>query len=249
MPKGPPPPTPEIRLIPSAEAPFPPDASGGWKPRPASWRAESATPHAILLCRFNPPLRWSLPERPPVSECRSVNRLLRAPSFSLLDEKRPVTYAIVFGIWAEVFLYCLLHDQYLIRISPEHFTVYHPPLWGIRNLSLLATAWAFRASIGPGLVLGLAALFLGRAGKQPKLGVGTMLKVVPVLILVTELAGLIAGGWVWKSGKMLYPEPVYPDFTLAILVSQTIQVTCYAAGALVSVGFLGWIVWKRRKGA
>jgi hypothetical protein len=40
----------------------------------------------------------------------------------LLDERRAVTYAIVFGIWAEVFLYCVLHDQYLIRIAPEHFT-------------------------------------------------------------------------------------------------------------------------------
>ncbi len=171
-------------------------------------------------------------------------KLLSAP---LLDETRPVTYTIVFGIWAEVFLYCLLHDQYLIRISPEHFTLYHPPLWGIENLSLLAAAWAFRASVGPGLLLGLASLFLGRAGRRPKISPATMLKIVPGLILLTEVAGLATGAGVWRSGEPFYPEAIYPDMTRPILISQTIQVTCYLAGALASAGFLGWLIWKRQK--
>ena len=37
----------------------------------------------------------------------------------LLQEKRSVTYAIVFGIWAEVFLYCVLHDQYRLRSAAQ----------------------------------------------------------------------------------------------------------------------------------
>ena len=166
----------------------------------------------------------------------------------LLHEKRSITYTIVFGIWAEVFVYCLLHDQYLIRIEPEHFTVYHPPLWGIKNLTLLAAAWAFRASIGPGLVLGLAALFLARAGKWPKIAPVVLLKIVPWLILVTEAAGLLAGAWVWKSGEPLYPDPVSLDESLPprMLITQTIQLTCYGAGGLVSVLFLGWIVRRRK---
>lgn len=166
----------------------------------------------------------------------------------LLREKRSVTYAIVVGIWAEVFLYCLLHDQYLIRISPEHFTVYHPPLWGITDLTLLAAAWAFRASVGPGLGLGLAALFAARAGSWPKVSPARLLKVVPWLILVTEAAGLLAGGWAWKTGQLLYPEIIYPDLSRPSVVAQTIQLTCYGAGALVSLGFLGWIVRVRRLG-
>lgn len=35
----------------------------------------------------------------------------RRPVARLLDEKREVSYAVVFGIWAEVFLNCVLHDQ------------------------------------------------------------------------------------------------------------------------------------------
>lgn len=174
-----------------------------------------------------------------------MNRLLKLTQAPLLNETRPITYAIVFGIWAEVFLYCLLHDQYMVRISPRHFTVYHDPLWGIENPYLLAAGWAFRASIGPGLVLGLAALFLGRAGSRPKIAPATMLKVVPWLILVTELAGLATGAWVWRKEEPLYPDAIYPDGTMPILISQTIQVTCYLAGGLVSLGFLVWLVRKR----
>ena len=176
-----------------------------------------------------------------------MNRLLRAPVTPLLQEKRSVEYAIVFGIWAEVFLYCVLHDQYLVRIAPEHFTEYHAPLWGIENHSLLAFAWAFRASIGPGLVLGLAALFLARGGSRPKIAPGTLLKIVPCLILVTEAAGLLTGWWVWRNGEPLYPEDIYPDLTKPILITQTIQLTCYGVGGLVSVFFLGWIILRRRK--
>ncbi len=156
-----------------------------------------------------------------------------------------MTYAIVFGIWAEVFLYCVLHDQYLIRIAPEHFTEYHPPLWGIENLTLLAVAWAFRASIGPGLGLGLAALFFARAGRRPKMEPGVLLKTVPWLILATEAAGLLAGAWVWKTGRPLFPAVVYPDFSKPMLVTQTIQLTCYGVGGLMSLLFLGWIAGRR----
>ena len=165
----------------------------------------------------------------------------------LLDEKRAVTYLIVFGIWAEVFLYCVLHDQYLIRIAPEHFTEWHPPLWGIEDLSLLALAWGFRASVGPGLILGLVALFLGRAGSRPKVAPGTMLKIVPLGILVTEAAGLMAGAWVWRTGLPLYPLELYPDFSKPLLITQTIQLTCYMVGGVVGLLFLGWIVVRRRK--
>ena len=171
----------------------------------------------------------------------------RKPRFPRLEEKRPVTYAIILGVWAQVFAYCVAHDLYLIRIAPEHFTEWHPPLWGIGNLTLLALAWGFRASVGPGLILGLAALFLGRAGSRPKLAPGTMLKAVPWGILVTEAGGLLAGAWVWKTGRPLYPAAMYPDFSKPLLITQTIQLTCYAAGGLAGLVFLGWIVRSRKE--
>jgi len=169
---------------------------------------------------------------------------------SMLDEKRSVVYTLVFGIWAEVFFYCVLHDQYLIRIAPEHFTVYHAPLWGITDLTTLAFAWAFKASIGPGLLLGLAAVFVGRAGSLPKMPVKRMLKVVAGSIVVAELAGLLAGAYAWKTGEMIFPEIIYPEETRPLITTQTIQLACYVVGVLTSCGFLAWVGWwRRRQGA
>lgn len=168
---------------------------------------------------------------------------------SMLKERRSVVYAITFGIWLEVFLYCVLHDQYLIRIAPEHFTVYHAPLWGIENteLTLLAFAWAFKASIGPGLLLGLAAVFVGRAGTRPKMPVKRMLKVVAGMIVITELAGLAAGAYAWNTGEMIFPEIIYPEETRPLITTQTIQLVCYLVGGLSSGGFLVWVGWWRRR--
>ncbi|BCX47738.1 conserved hypothetical protein [Haloferula helveola] len=165
----------------------------------------------------------------------------------LIREPRSVSYTIVFGIWGEVLLYCLLHDQYLVRLAPEHFTVYHPPLWGIENEPLLAAAWAFRASVGPGIVLGLAALFVGRLGRWPKMPVTPMLKAVALGLVVTELCGLSAGAYSWFTGRTVYPEIIYPELTRPLITSQSIQVTCYLAGAVVGLIFLLWILrWRMR---
>lgn len=174
--------------------------------------------------------------------------LLKISTGSLLDEKRSLVYAVVFGIWAEVYLYCVLHDLYLVRISAEHFTKYHPPLWGLENATAVAMGWAFRASVGPGLVLGLAAVFLGRAGSRPKMPLGKMLKMVAILIVITELIGLATGAYAWITGKTLYPQIVYPELTRPLVTTQTIQLTCYLVGALSGLGFLIWVVkWRARQ--
>lgn len=149
------------------------------------------------------------------------------------------------GVWAEVFLYCLLHDQYLVRLAPEHFTVYHPPLWGIEDPGWLAAAWAFRASVGPGLLLGLAAAFVARAGRRPRVALSRLFKGVAVGLVVTELAGIAAGAWSWSTGRTIYPVVIYPELTRPLIASQSIQLTCYLTGAVVAVGFLIW-VWRQR---
>lgn len=165
----------------------------------------------------------------------------------LINERRSVVYGLTFGIWGMVFLYCVLHDQYLVRLAPEHFTVYHPPLWGIENESLLAVAWAFRASIGPGLLLGLAATFAGRGGRLPKMPLRSMFRAVGFGLVLTELCGVTAGAWSWFTGRMLYPEAIYPELTRPLITSQSIQLTCYLAGSLFGFGFILWIRrWRKR---
>lgn len=166
--------------------------------------------------------------------------------WNLSGERRSVSYAVIFGVWLEVAIYCQLHNLYLAPLAPEHFTVYHEPLWGIENLRLLAAAWAFRASIGPGIPLGLAALFIGRAGKRPPVPVRRILLGVWPALVVTELCGLAAGAWSWTTGRPFFPEILYPDMRRELVTSQSIQLACYLAGAVAGMVYLGWL-WRQRR--
>ena len=165
----------------------------------------------------------------------------------LLDERRAVTYTIVIGIWAIVAVYALLHDLYIVRIAPEHFTIFHPPLWGLSDPVALASGWAFKASIGPGLVLGVACAFVARAGRRPRIPVGRVLIGGCVVVMMTEIVSAGAGFIAYRTQAPLYPEAWYPVRAVPILVTQTIQISCYLSSAVFSALFLWALVRRRRR--
>ncbi|MBT3221589.1 MAG: hypothetical protein HN348_21115, partial [Proteobacteria bacterium] len=71
---------------------------------------------------------------------------------------------IAFGVWLMVALYAILHDQYIVRIAPEHFTVYHRSIPGVVNPRLQAAVLAFTASILPSQALAIALIIACRVG-------------------------------------------------------------------------------------
>ena len=147
---------------------------------------------------------------------------------------RRTSYTIILGTCLLVIVYAILHDQYLVRIAPEHFTVYHEPLWGIENPPLLAAAYAFCAAFVPGLALGLtcAAITTYRNRTPPRTWL--VLRGVLCVIIATELLSAASGLYVYVTKNPLYPAALYPDESLPLLVTQTIQLTCYLAGAAFS---------------
>lgn len=161
----------------------------------------------------------------------------------LLNDTRGVCYSIIVGVWGLVALYAVLHDQYIVRIAPEHFTEYHPQIWGIEDPYWLAAALAFCASFGPGLLLGVACLLAARAGAYPKVSIRSILLGVVTVIAATELLSASLGYWVYRSQQPLYPASWYPDQSLPLLITQTIQISCYLSSALFSgvllVGLVG----------
>lgn len=165
----------------------------------------------------------------------------------MLRTSRRDTYGIIIGVWAMVALYAVLHDQYLVRIAPEHFTEYHDPLYGIENPYLLAAVWGFLASFSPGLLLGIACLFASRAGKLPPFPKKAIFKGVLVVIALTEIFSASLGYYVHQSGEMVYPAEWYPDQSLPMLVTQTIQVSCYLGSAFFSMLFVVSIRFRRRR--
>ena len=112
-----------------------------------------------------------------------------------VNDTRSNTYPIILSVWGLVALYAVLHDQYIVRIDPTHFTVYHPPIGNISNPAILAAIHAFLASLSPGLALGLAAMVAARLGPLPKVGTKFILKGTIILILATEaISALTACG-------------------------------------------------------
>ncbi len=162
-----------------------------------------------------------------------------------LNEERSTSYRIILGIWAIVAAYAILHDQYIVQIAPEHFTEYHPAIWEIENPRILAAVHAFLASFSPGLLLGVACLFAARAGLLPKVSVRYVLVGVVYLVILTEIFSLMMGYYVHLTGQPLYPKWCYPDFSRPMLVTQTIQLSCYGVSALLSGLFLLKVTYMR----
>jgi hypothetical protein len=75
---------------------------------------------------------------------------------------------MVFGVSSVIVLWALIHDLVLVQIAPEHFTEYHEPLDHIQSPIVIATLYALGASIGPGMLMGIAAAGLGRRGPRKK---------------------------------------------------------------------------------
>lgn len=146
-----------------------------------------------------------------------------------------------------VAVYAVLHDQYIVRICPEHFTLYHEPMWGLSDPAQLAAAWAFNASFSPGLALGLACAFVARNGTWPKISPVTVYKGVLVVIVVAEMCSMLSGWWVYQSQEPLLPRWVYPSDDPNLLITATIQWVCYLTSGLGSGCLLLWILKVRRK--
>ena len=163
----------------------------------------------------------------------------------LLTESRSVIYSFACKIWLRVAVYAVLHDQYIVRIDPEHFTAYHKPLWTIESPALLAAVHAFLASIGPGFLLGIACAVAGWMGSLPRIPDRFVKRGVLVVIAGAEIAGLLSGWWVFSTGTSFYPSFIFPEETLSLVITQTIQVTCYLASTIFSIALVCSILWKR----
>lgn len=168
-------------------------------------------------------------------------------STRLFDDPRPVTYRIVFGVFAIIAAYAVIHDQVIVSIAPEHFTEYHDPVPGVTSPRGVALAWALVAAVVKGIPFGIACAWIGRRGHRRRVPVGVLLGGTFLIILLGEVLAVLAGLRVYRTGSPFYPGSWYPDHTLPILITQTVQITCYLSISLVSMGFLaGLAAWRRR---
>lgn len=163
------------------------------------------------------------------------------------DDSRGTTYLIIFGLWLVIATYAVVHDQVIVRIAPEHFTDYHDPIPGVEDPRSLAAVHALAASIVKGLPFGILCVWIGRRGAPRKVAIKTLFLGTLLILLLTEVGAITAGFRVYETGAALYPSAWYPDHTKPILVTQTIQITCYLSALIYSLTFfLAMYQWRRR---
>jgi hypothetical protein len=155
-------------------------------------------------------------------------------------------FAVFLGTWLAVWFYAAVHNQYLIRIAPEHFTVWHYRISFTQNYTLLGILYAGGASISPGGALGVFLYGAGRLFDRPRHSVRRLICSTVWVWLAVEVCALLTGLIVWETGKPFYPDRLYPAKSLGLLITQTIQITAYASGAAFSVILLFW-TWHTRK--
>jgi hypothetical protein len=170
---------------------------------------------------------------------KSLNSVVRGETWTSF-------LSVLLGTWFAVWLYAALHNQYLIRIAPEHFTVWHSRISFTQDHTLLGIVWAFRASISPGGILGALLYLAGRLFDRPKLSARELVFSTAWVWLAVEICALVTGLIVWRTQRGIYPADWYPVQSLGLLTTQTIQITAYSSGGLFSVILLLW-TWRRRK--
>lgn len=157
-------------------------------------------------------------------------------------------FGVFGGTWLAVWLYAAVHNQYLIRIAPEHFTVWHYNIPFTQNYTLLGILYAGGASITPGGILGLLLYVAGRLFDRPRLSIWQLVSSTAWVWLAVEICALATGLIVWRTRQGIYPENWYPDHSPGLLITQTIQITAYSSGAVFSMILLAW-TWHRRNRA
>lgn len=160
-------------------------------------------------------------------------------------ESRASMYSLVVGIWAIVAAYAIMHDQYIVRIAPSHFTEFHEPMWGIKHPKVLAAAYGFRSSWYPGVLLGMACALAARADSMPRLSPLFVLKSVAGILFLTELVAAVSGVAAYRQGRGIYPDEFYHAPHLLNQVAQTIQLTFYWMAALWSTFLIGLLLGLR----
>jgi hypothetical protein len=148
--------------------------------------------------------------------------------------------------------YGVLQDQVSARLCPEYFTVFHQPIPGITDPTLLGVTWGFLATWWAGLFLGYIAGLIATIGTKPKLLPYEVIRPLLLLLAFVAMAVAITGVTVWWHAELM---GVSIDPGLGMLLPPErhralLVVSCYHFVAYV-VSFVGslvlWVwIWRER---
>jgi len=149
-------------------------------------------------------------------------------------------------------IYGILHDQITARLCVEYFTIFHAPVFGTDDPTLLGIGWGILAAWWVGLILGVPLAIVARGGKLPKRVPAELVRPMTTLMAVAASVATIAGivgfiaaskGWIWMAEP--WASRIPPERHVLFLTDL------WAHNASYGVGFIGGLViialvWRGR---
>jgi hypothetical protein len=129
------------------------------------------------------------------------------------DEGIVQSLKIILLCMTSAIIYGICHDQVTARVCIEYFTVGHAPIFHTESPTLLAFCWGTAATWWVGLILGVLAALVSRAGSRPKLDAAHLIAPIACLLIVMAVASLLAGitGYqIAETSGLVLPEPFGP---------------------------------------
>lgn len=163
-------------------------------------------------------------------------------------------FRIVLLAMAAAILYGGLHDLVTAHVSPEYFTVAHPPVFATRSPVLLALGWGVLSTWWVGLVLGLLLASAARIGTAPRLGWRSLRRPIAWLMLASAAAALLAclvGGWLGAGRLVALPaewaQLIPSDRHAPFLAVAFAHSASYGAGAMGGLFLMLRTMRQRRR--
>jgi hypothetical protein len=149
-------------------------------------------------------------------------------------------------------VYGIVHDQITARLCVEYFTIFHPPIFGTDDPTLLGIGWGILATWWFGLFLGVPLAIVSRAGKLPRRTATDLLRPMAILMAFAGSAataagtiGFLAASKGWISVGEPWVSRISPDKHVLFLTDLWAHNASYAAG-FVGGFVLMAIVWRSR---
>ncbi len=148
--------------------------------------------------------------------------------------------------------YGIAHDQITARVCVEYFTVGHPPVFDTDDPTLLGLGWGVIATWWVGVLLGVPAAVVARAGSRPRRSVGSLVRPLAGLLAVMAASALVAGilGWLLgRAGVVFLVGPIArelpADRHAPFLAAMWAHSASYLVGLVGGVVVMA-LVWRSR---
>jgi hypothetical protein len=150
--------------------------------------------------------------------------------------------------------YGIAQDQFTARMSPEYFTIAHPPIEGLTDPTLLGITWGFLGSWWGGFFLGLALAATSTLGSNPPLPLRDLRWPLAALVLFIAFVSATCGLCAELNGRAFdiaieenLRSQLADPHPRTIFVVGCIHMGAYLSAISGSIVVCLWAAWLRHQ--